>query len=376
MKPVCAILPCLMFSLLSGAQTAPIAAAKPTPRDSLPIVTINFSPVGNALAISPEDAFIGYPFCSSNGTTFLDVVHHPGFESQTLVGISPKAELSTYRIGAALGLVNATVLSVDATSSDVYTLVTAEKLDVLRKHDLDPASADAKTASEYYGSFVLRFASELASPDEIAIDLPFQPLRLAVTSRDTMMILGFDSVNQSPVLAVIDHEGQLVREIDANNSFGSAEQIAAGAPQSLKNQSMPDSSAELATVLSAAQWVHYGDSLLLLMPGSHAKVITLHSNGEIEDTRLHLPEGFEALSLVSSDSKWFVRVTEGTATGNLMNKTILVMANPADGSILQIIRTPQISPINISCVVDGKYYAIHWNGEKENMKAFLMAGTQ
>jgi hypothetical protein len=372
MKPLCTILLCITFAPWSGAQTAPAASLKPA-LDSLPFVTIQFKPVGNALAISPGDAFIGYPFCSSNGTTFLDVGHHPGFVDRSIVGVSPKAELSTYQIGAAPGLVNINVYSVDAAGSDVYALVVAEKADTLRERDLDPASADAKRANRYYQYFILRFGPNLAVPDEIAIDPPFRPMQLAVMGKDAITILGVDRVNQFPVIGVIDHKGQLVREIDSNGSFGSPEQIIAGTLGD-RSQDVPES-AQLEMALSAGQWVHYGDSLLFLMPGPHARVITLRSGGEVESTRLRLLAGFQARSLIPSDNNWFVRISYGAPEGNMMGKEMLVMADPDDGAILQIIRTPQLSPINISCVRDGKYYAIHWAGENENMKAFLMVGT-
>ena len=376
MRALYTVLLCATLSSWSGAQTTRAAPAKPA-SDSLPSVTIQFRAVGNPLPISPEDIFRGYPVCSSSGTTFLDVVHHPGYVDQALVGVSPKAEVNTYRIGAAPGLVNAHVESVDAADSDVYALVTAERADILREHDIDPASADAETAYRYYRYYILHFGPNLASPDEIPIDLPFRPMRLAVTDPDKMTILGFDPANESPVLAVIDHQGQLVREIDTNGSFGSTAQIVAGAPQGQgdQSQSVPDTGAQLQWALSAAQWVHYGDSLLFLVPGPHARVVTLRSDGEIQGTNLRLPQGLEALSLVSSDSQWFVRVTQGAATGNLMNRTMLLMADPSNGSILQIIRTPQLSPIDISCVRDGKYYAIHWMGDKDNLRSFLMVGT-
>lgn len=356
----------------SRAQIAPSETQKATP-DSVPQAMIEFRPVSKGIPISPEDAFIGYPFCSADGTLFLESVLHPDFTQQALIGISPQGELSRYRVGAANGLTNITVLSFDAIGSEVYALVSAQKIEELRNHDLDPGDPGTKGRSQYYQYHILHFRPDLSAPDEVTPDIPLPVSRLAVFDRDTILILGFARANQVPVIDTIDRKGQLVREIDLHDSLGDTKTILANATQQLKNQwneqSIPEA-VQLEAVLSAAQLIHYGDSLLLLIPGAHPGVITLQRDGEVQSTKLNLPQGQEARSLISSDSRWFVRLSDGGPDQHGM----VAVIDPATGDILRIIRTAPLSANDVACVHEGRYLAIHWAGEGNSLKPIANGG--
>ncbi|MFZ0661629.1 MAG: hypothetical protein WAM66_02965 [Acidobacteriaceae bacterium] len=162
--------------------------------------------------------------------------------------------------------------------------------------------------------------------------------------------------------------------IDAYQDFGSNNSIVAHEPQRLKSQfkTMPEG-VGLGFALVAAQFVHYHDSLLLLMPGSKPKIFTIGGGGAIQSTTLHLPAGFEAESLIPSDSSWLVRATDGATNG----KELIVMVNPSDGKALRIIHSPQFGVNDITCVHGGDYYGIRWStGKGESKKTFLMEAAQ
>lgn len=359
---------CFVLAQLGGAKTASTAASNPT-LDALPQSTIQFHPVGQGLTISAKDLFIGDPFCSADGTTYLDARLPPDYDGESLLAVSPKGELSgSYTLRPAPGLVNAVSLGVDAEGSDVYALVAGAKSSDLRDHDIDPGSSEAMKASQYYRVFILHLRRDLSTPEVIQLDLPFHVLRFAVMNKDKFLVLGFDQNNELPIVAVVDDSGQLVREIDTNGSFDSGAAMVANTLPSLRNNSPEGARLELA--LSATQWVHYRGSLLLMVPGSNAKVLTIRSNGEVERTSLNLPAGFVAESLVPSDNNWYVRISDGTTSG----KRFLAMVDPSTGDVLRIIHSPQL-PI-ITCVHDGNFYGIHWAGEKDNEKMFLMEATQ
>ncbi|HTW45835.1 MAG TPA: hypothetical protein VMD58_09840 [Acidobacteriaceae bacterium] len=358
---------CTLFAQLGGAKTAPATPSKPA-RETLPHITLQFEPFGHGLAVSPKDMFLGYPFCSADGTVYLNARVPPDYASQFLIGVSPKGELSRYSLIPAQGLVYTTVLGVDAEGSDVYALVSAEKIEELRDNDLNPESSDAKTAP-YYRYFILHFSHDLAMPDEIALDLPFQPMKLAATSEGTFIILGLETVNQLPVIALVDDSGQLIQEIDLNGKFEGNGAIVANAPQDLRNR-LPKTpeNAQFALALSAAQLVHYRDSVLILIPGSDARVITIRNDGEVGSTRLRLSQGIEAESLVPSDHNWFLRASDATGQRN----TLLLMVDPHSGAILQVIQTAPLPAVGITCVHDGNYVGVHWVGKKGDQKMFLM----
>lgn len=358
---------CTLFTQFSGAKAAPAAPSKPV-REILPQITLQFEAYGQGIEVSPKDVFLGYPFCSADGTVYLNARVPPDYASQFLIGVSPKGELTRYSLIPAQGLVYTTVLSVDAEGPDVYALVSAEKIEQLRDNDLNPESSEAKTAP-YYRYFILHFSHDLAVPDEISLDLPFQPMKLAATSEGTFIIVGLDTVNQLPVIALVDDSGQLIQELDLHGKFDSDGAIVANAPQDLRSQfpKTPEN-AQFALALSAAQLVHYRDSVLILIPGSNARVITIRGDGEVGSTRLRLPQGIEAESLVPSDHNWFLRASDAAAH----EYSLLLMVDPHSGAILRVIQTAPLPAVGITCVHDGDYVGIHWAGKKGDQKMFLM----
>lgn len=257
----------------------------------------------------------------------------------------------------------------DAESSDINVLVAAAKRTDLLNHDVDPHSNDV---GRYMKRFIIQFHGEMSAPDIIPLDLPFQPMQFAATSDGKFIFLGLERTNQTPVLAAVNGSGELEHYIDAYQDFGTNESIVANAPQQLKSQFKSMQGALLGYTLLAAQFVHYRDSLLLLMPGSKPMVFTIRGGG-VEGTALHLPAGLEADSFVPSNDKWIVRATDGTANG----KRVLVVVDPTTGDALRIIRSPQVKANAITCVDDGNYYAIQWPvPQKGNEKVFLMKAAE
>ena len=366
---------CIFCAPLSGAQTA---HAKPTPggaqagqveprADVLPQTTLDFKPVGDGIPLSAA-AFLGHPVCGGDGTYYLNAIMLPGGEKQ-VIAVSPadKDAVSDYSMASITGLVNVSPSAIDAEGSDLYVLAEAAESDDLFKHDVKPGSAEAR---HYRKPFILHFRNESSAPDVIPLNLPFEPRQFAAMSEDKFVFLGLERTNQTPVLALVDGAGELERYIDAYHDFGSNESMVANAPQWLKSQfnAMPEG-APLDFTLVAAQFVHYRDSVLLLMPGSKAKVFTIRGGGALENTTLHLPAGLAAESFIPSDNGWLIRATDGVANG----KMVLVTVDAVTGNAVRIIRSPQFGVNDITCVHDGDYYGIHWpRDEKGNDKAVLM----
>lgn len=366
---------CIVGAPLSGAQNAPaksaqnkIQAARVQPKlDILPQTTLDFQPVGNGLPLPATFVYLNHPVCGPDGTYYMNAEMLPRGERQ-IIAVSPndKNAVRNYTMSSIMGLVNVQPRLMDAEGSDLYVLVEAAKTDDLFNHDVKPGSPEAR---KYRKSFILHFHGEPYSPDVIPLGLPFFPEQFAATSDGKFVFLGLDRTNQTPVLAVIDGSGELNHYIDAYQNFDSNKSIVAHAPQNLKSQfkTMPEG-APLDFTLVAAQFVHYRDSLLLLMPGSKPKIFTFRG-GALESTELHLPAGFEADSLIPSENSWLIRATDGTSN----DKAIIVMVNPSDGKALRIIHSPKFGVNDITCVHDGDYYGIHWaTDDKGNDKAFLM----
>lgn len=371
---------CISLMPLSGAQTAHTkftrngtrsADIKPK-HDVLPETTLDFKSVGDGLPLSAQAAFLGYPVCGADGTFYFNAIMLPKGDRQ-IIAVSPKdkGEVRTYNMASIMGLVNVMPHAMDAEGSDLYVLAEAAKSEDLLNHDVNPASKEVWRHTEL---FILHFHGDPSAPDVISLDLPFQAKQFAATSEGKFIFLGLDNTNQAPVLAVVDGSGELDHYIDAYQAFGTDGSLVANAPQRLQRQlqNMPPG-AGLDMALTGAQFVHYRDSLLLLMPGTKPKVFTIRSGGALESTRLHLPAGLEADALVPSDNNWIVRVGDGTMRG----KDVLIMVNPSDGKALRVIHSPRFGINGITCVHDGDYYGIRWpRGGKGDEKALLMEATE
>lgn len=369
---------CIACVPLRGAQvqhtnpkhgTQP-AHVKPKQAD-LPQTTLDFKPVGDGLRVSAQAAFLGHTVCGADGTFYFNAIMLPDGGRQ-IIAVSPKEdEVSSYSMASIVGLVNPSPIATDAEGFDLYVLAEAETSEDLINHDAQPGSPEAR---KYTRLFVLRFRSDPSAPDVIPLDLPFQPIQFAATREGKFVFLGIERANRTPVLAVVDGSGELDHYIDAYQDFGSDESILANAPQQMKSQykKMPEG-APLGSALVAAQFAHYRDSLLLLMPGSKPEIFTIRDGGALESTTLHLPAGFEAESMVPSDNNWLIRARDGAASSN----ELILMVNPSDGNALRIIRSPQFGVDDITCVRNGDYYGIHWpRGNKGNEKATLMEAAQ
>lgn len=367
---------CLFLAPMSGAQaphTQPARTEKQTtqvkPKDVLPRATLDFKPVGDGLPVSAKDAFLSYPFCNADGTFYFNALIPPNSDRQ-IIAVSSKGRVNNYSLTSVPGLAHVAPHAMDAEGSNIYVLVDAANRDDLLDHDIKPGTAEVL---KYSKPFILHFHDQISAPEEIPLDLPFWPVRFAAMSEGKFVVLGAEQTNQTPVLAVVDGSGQLEHYVDAYQNFGTGESITANAPQWMKNDTakMQDRGA-LQLALSAAQFVHYRGSLLLLLPGSKAKVFTIRSGGEIKSTVLHLPAGFEAESIIPSDSYWFIRATDGSASGRL----VLLMVDPATGKALRVLHSPQMDARTISCAHDGDFYGIHWAGKKESAKIFLMKAAR
>lgn len=366
----------LLFILVGQLGIVTLAQSGPTKPtyESLSKATIQFKPVTQeGLPLSPKAMFLGYPFCSADGTTFLTAVLPSSYSQQVLVGVTRKGKLSKYYLTNVPGLVNVQVLSVDVRGTDIYALIKAEKSEVLLNNDINPGSSSPFAASRYAQYFIEHVTNNLSAPEVKALDLPFLPVRLSVLDKDELALWGIDTTSQNPVIALVDDSGQSLREIDTNGSFGSTSGLLANAPAQIKDQiqALPVDS-QMSAVMSAAQVIHQGDSLLFLVPGSKARIVTLRRSGEVKSTMLHLPLGLEADSLVSSDKNWFVRVSSGlTASSN-----DLLMIDPVSGEVTQVFQLEGLSPDDVTCIHDNTYFGVHWSGKPGNKKLYLMSGSE
>jgi hypothetical protein len=334
--------------------------------DNLPQTSISFKTPDHELPLPAQVMLIGHPFCSSNGTTFLQAQMPPDYAVTSIVAIPPKGEVKQYPVPSVPGLTNIVVRGMDAIGSDVFLFVQARKGDVVSEHDQKP---------ELPENFVIHVSPGQTGPEAIPLHVSFQPVRVAALGKNEFLVLGIDMINKMPTMALVDSSGDVERIFDSMTLLGQTDDVVKNASKQISGEAsgLPDDWAKLSVVLSAAEFAHSGDSLLFLLPGRKNEMLTLSQNGSISSMRLRLPEGFDADSLVPSDKYWLVRAVN---TSGKSEKPVLLLVNPGSGEVMRVIRTQPFSAEDISCVYDGQYIGLRWIGEKDKGQWYLIRSTE
>lgn len=355
-------------SSLSGSHAAKI--------EELTTTTLKFQAQPEQALTLPSFVVFGYPSCSPSGVTVLDFMIPPDYKTFEFAGVASGGKIQAYPLNQIPGLASVFVVSFDASDSGIDALVSGQKADKLVAHSLAPHGSEEPRQPQPHKYFMLHLSSGGSSPEVIELDLPFRPSRIASLDENTWVILGFDRVNRLPVLTLVDHAGQILRYVDVEQVFGATASMINNASESTRKvlDGLPESE-RVGALLTLVQFVHYRGSLLLLSPGKNAKIVTLHKGGQIENMALHLPEGFEAKSIVSSDRGWFVRAFKRIDNSEYVDLRLLQL-DPSSGDVVRLMSSPQLSPDDVTCIHNGEYLGIHWVGEQEDKKPYLMVGTE
>jgi hypothetical protein len=197
------------------------------------------------------------------------------------------------------------------------------------------------------------------------IDAQFQPMKIAALGSDQFMVLGFDRINQRPVVVSIDTSREITRFLDQENALPNASEFKTFNEKRLgksravwSGEPEVQRAAMLSLGISALEFGYAGNQLLLLQPGIDAIVWSISSGGTIKTVKLKMPPGLTADSILSSsDGSWLIRafVSENMAT--------LLEFDPESGEVRRQIDSEPVLATNIFYEKDGAYYGIWWNGE-------------
>lgn len=132
--------------------------------------------------------------------------------------------------------------------------------------------------------------------------LRFQPFKIAVLESGRFLVAGVDDLNKTPVLAVLDSDGQYLRPITFDNRpIDNSESIHAIYPHL-------DANAGEAAI-SSSGFVPFGNRILFYMPGTRLPVRILGEGGEENSIRLHLPKDYllETILPSAKNDTWVIR---------------------------------------------------------------------
>lgn len=254
-----------LFSLLAQTgSSAPGDAGTGAPEriapQPIPQQTATFSQTTPLTGI-PQSPIVASPFgCSPSGSVCLDVFLPPAFEQRTLVSISSTGRTTSFPIPNSF--TDPSPVGYSASENHVYVMIEGKKNDPGAVSTNPVAGPPGQSAAARTGQFyLLQFKNDGTFEDAVRIENASPLLRFAAFPSGKLLVAGFEAVNQSPQLVVMDRDGDNRHPLDLGASgLYNSENLRRSFPELQGTDRIDD----LARVESNMQFVSYGEHILLV----------------------------------------------------------------------------------------------------------------
>lgn len=356
----------LILVLLSAAKVSfgqhspPSPTHEPGVNPPLSYSVVNFSePNLDSPLQLPSTIMDGPPVCAADGTAFLQFwVPPPAYNFKEVFSISPEGKITSFPLDRISGLSRTAIRSFDPGISYATMLLWAQ-----------PADSSLSDKPQY-GFYLTRFDYDGKLDGYAKLTLGFEPGQVAQLGDNSYLVLGTDTVNTRPAIALIDGDGKLLQRLDTEKTLPSEELLKNMARSAnfagLRPEDLPPSM-RLSVTLSMLHFTHAGNKLLMMMPGLYPKIIEISAGGETTNLNIRLPKGKVGDSLLVSSAKWLVR----THAQNAEDQSGLYEIDPETGAVVREIRTGGVPATSIACMNDGAFYGFRWI----NHKPYVMSAT-
>jgi hypothetical protein len=348
----------LVIITILGTGRGQTPRQDPKPAATTELKTLEITKGTVASSIPLIDAMIAPVHCSSDGTLYFDGLHNPATEPiSQLYSVSSQGE----------GTHIARILPTDYKRTLVLDLFAGQ-------HSLATLIEASQPLSNVNGDLPM-IAYYLSTSDRdgdrrnlTQLKLTFQPKKIAVLESGRFLVLGLDSVNRIPVLAMLETDGTFLRRLDINSLDyeHSSDLATAYAKPADKND---PGTRLLSTQLSAAAFVPWGSKILLLQAGSRLPLHVFGNGGEEKTIPLALPPGFLLQYILASEEGpvLFVRTQSAdefkkfTEAGMIVNPTQQVLEFAVDtGKPIRSFQIKGAQPADIACASNGKFTALYY----------------
>ncbi len=321
----------------------------------------------------PASTVIGYPQrCSSDGYIFLqvyadastpDVAYTP-----RIYRISSQREVKKIPLPLPSEFKVASSLSFFPSEDGLITLLQVSQ-------PTDPAAPSRRGERIFFLSITDRDGGHQKL---INLNLGIDPAKAAMFSSGQILIVGSDTANLEPVLALLKTDGTLDSRLDLDErQFDSSEEL------HKLNKSKSSDSNTLArqrfvtSSLNNAVFTPWGDEILLVQPGSKLPVFRIHASGQINTVSINIPEGNLINSILGSGSEdsWVVTARSPTIFQNFAKNGVveniqeqIFEVDPLTGNVIDQLSVKGPHPSEISCAANKKLSVFYYgNPPKENV---------
>ena len=320
-----------------GQQTSKLtnSTTGSTKEYPLPVENVDLGGEGKHIVGVPNTNSMGYPVHgASDGTIFVEMFDQSKqsslFVAADLYAISEDAKVTTIQRKSPDDMERVVFRDLYASDSLVASLLTARPR---KKSPDEPTSRETDyfiCLSKRDGTFEKLISLK---------DLKLEPLKIAVLESGRFFVAGIDNLNKTPVLAMLDSDGQYLRPVTLDNRpFDNSKSL-----QTIYPNLEPGAGAGEAAI-GGSGFVPFGNRILFYVPGAKLPVYILGEGGEENSIQLHLPKEYliETILPCSKHDTWVVRAqavkefAQMQSMGVISNpQQALFEVNPSNGRAIR-----------------------------------------
>jgi hypothetical protein len=267
---------------------------------TLPVENVNLSGEGKHIVGVPNTNSTGYPVHgASDGTIFVEMLDYSDrsslFPVAALYAISEDAKVTLIQRKSPDNMEEIAFRDVYANDSVVASLGSArpqkKSPDGKRSREIDYFICLSKRDGTFEKLILLK-------------ELRIQPFKIAVLESGRFFVAGIDNLNKTPVLAMLDSDGQYLRPITLDNRpFDNSKSL-----QTIYPHLEPGAGTGEAA-MGRAGFAPFGNRILFYVAAAKLPVHILGEGGEENSIQVHLPEGYliETMLPCAKNDTWVVR---------------------------------------------------------------------
>lgn len=355
---VCAHLGAQMTAKKAGGDAADSVKPKLETR------TLDLSRGEPIAAMPPPLATAAPLLCSSDGDIFPVVYASPASGQVSVIpevyGISPQRVVKHLTIP----------LPQNFKYSRVENFFPGKYSAVYLVEGIQPQGAAADADSAKYQYFLTRTDRDGDSPEVFKLQLPFEVSKIAVFDSGDVLVLGANTTDLYPVLALLHSDGRLNRILNFDDRAYRDAILSAGTSVARPNES--NTSALRRVVLGSlftAQLIPWGSEILLVQPGSNLPVYRISSAGAVTPVKVTLPGGLLLATIEGSGERdtWLAIAQSVDSFRSLNSRGIaenpqerMFEIDPYTGDVLRALEIEGPRGVEVVCGADHKATAIYF----------------
>ncbi len=347
------------------------ADAPPTVDDTeeqIPVVKLEFKPVGDVPGVNGAFAFTSPVVCSADGVPYVSFVAPKSIGLHSVTSLDPNGShtFSTQQLQGLYGI--QTITGVMVSDAMLGMLVNATKdpsnpRTVNIGKDLPPLVLYPGKHQDFLAEFDLNGNFTKA----VELDMPegWHTWRLAALPDDSLLALGYDLINARPHLMILDSSGERKRDLQVPAMMDENPVFSEGASSDWKKRNNA-----LGTINS---W-HFAwarQKVLLFQAHSSAPILEVGAGGMVREVTIEHPKGYGIDGVLPSNDRWLIRFRKdglseaGPIDSNPETKNyVLYEVDPFDGSLKRQIEMADGTLYSSSCEKDGTITAFTFDQDK------------